>query len=163
MTTDPRHGRSLAWACAGVATLSTLAWVVGLDWLSAVLIGTALVLCLGLSRFREPASGRQCPLDDDEAADRGTRREVSQLSWTLHSFGVWVERSAVLRLQTVAATRLSRLGLDPATAVHAERIRALVGDSAYGVLAAGPEVRVAADNFSAAVASVERLDREPAS
>jgi hypothetical protein len=141
----------------GVIAGAGLAWVIGLEWLEAFLIASGLVVLVGLRRLPGITPGEDWPYRTDEPHDRGVRRDVTRLSWTLHGHESRVERASIRRLRAVAALRLARRELELGAPGDAAACRRVLGDRAYAVLTAGSGTYISLEDFTATVSAVEDL------
>lgn len=150
--------RDVGTAAIGLLTVSLLAFGIGLDWPEAVLIGLTAVALLGLRRLPSTNADEDWPMRPDAPDDRGVRREVTRLSWSLQGYEDRVERPSLRRLRAVAAPRLRARGLDLDRPEDAEACRALLGPEAYAVVTAGDRrIDVGFDAFRRALSVVEKL------
>lgn len=153
----PVRPRDVGTAAIGLLTVSLLAYGIGLDWPEALLIGLTAVALLGLRRLPSTNANEEWPTRPD-APDRGVRREVTRLSWSLQGYEDRVERPSLRRLRAVAAPRLRARGLDLDRPEDAEACRALLGPEAYAVVTAGDRrIDVGFDAFRRALSVVEKL------
>ncbi len=147
-------------AVIGLIAIAVLAWAVGLEWPEAILVALSAVAVLGLRRLPVTNADDGWPALPDDADDRGVRRDVTRLSWTLHGYEARVERPSVRRLRAVAARRLAARGLDLESPADAEACRTALGETAYAVVNADSRAQVDFDTFTEAVAAVEQLSPE---
>jgi hypothetical protein len=137
-----------------------LALVIGVDLPHCLLLALGAVALLEL---RKVSGTREDGWQDrdDERADAGARREVARLSWGLSGFESRVDRRTLAMLQTTAARRLLRHGVDLDDPSAADRARRLLGDDAYATLTSGPGSLPRFDSFTRAVTAVEQLTERP--
>ncbi|GAB3760880.1 hypothetical protein [Microlunatus parietis] len=136
------------------AILGGGAWLVGLDPLKCLLIAVAVALFGSFRLFTEFGDNAGWPEPNDRGRDRGARREVARLSWTLQGHASQVDARSGRRLRTLAAETLAEHGLDLTRDEDQERCRALLGDRAYRTLAAD---RPHYDEFVAVLNRLEQL------
>ena len=148
----------------GLVATTILGWAFGLDWALAVLVAAGLVSVFGLRRLPATATDDGWPPPPDAGTDRGVRREVSRLSWSLHGYESRVERPSLLRLRAVAERRLARRGLRLDDPADDAACRELLGPGPYRtVTAAAASARrseVTFDEFAATLHTLERLKEE---
>ncbi|MFC7622980.1 hypothetical protein [Microlunatus sp. GCM10028923] len=118
------------------AILGGGAWLVGLDPLKCLLIVIAVALFGSFRLFTEFGDNAGWPEPNDRGRDRGARREVARLSWTLQGHASQVDARSGRRLRTLAAETLAEHGLDLTRDEDQERCRALLGERAYRTLEA---------------------------
>lgn len=146
-----------ALAVVGLIAIAVLAWAVGLEWPQAILVSLGIVALLGLRRLPTTNADEGWPARQDDADDRGVRRDVTRLSWTMQGFQARVERPSLRRLRAVAVERLAVRGLDLEHPEDADACRSALGEVAYAVVNAEPRAQVDFDTFTDAVTAVERL------
>lgn len=159
-------GATRSWlpAAVGLGLMTIAGWAFGLDWALALLVAAGLVTVFGLRRLPTTATDDGWPPAPDAGTDRGVRREVSRLSWSLHGYESRVERPSLLRLRAVAERRLSRRGLSLDDPADDAACRTLLGPGPYRtVTAAAASARrseVTFDEFAATLDTLERLQEE---
>lgn len=160
MTDVPGSGSSIRTALfvgSALTGVTVIGWLIGLEPTPALLIALGVVAVLGLRRI--PTTNRQehWPPPPEASPDRGVRREVSRLSWSLHGYQSRVERPSLIRLRAVADRRLGRRGLHLDDPADADRCRAILGPLAYRMLTAGPRAHVTFDEFTGSLRALEKL------
>jgi hypothetical protein len=148
---------AIGWAVGSLLVASISAWAIGLEWPEALLIGLTAAALLGLRRLPSTNSDEEWPPRADNAGDRGVRRDVTRLSWTLQGYESRVERPSLRRLRAVAVRRLAAQGLDLEQPADAAACRAILGQQAYEVVTADGQTAVRFDTFTQAVTTVENL------
>lgn len=141
------------------AALATFGWAVGLTWANAVATAVALVTIYGLRRVPSVNVEEAWRRRSDEQTDRGARREVARLSWSLRGYEERVELGTVLRLRRVAAARLASRGLSLERPADADDCRRLLGPATFSLLTDLEARRPRFADFTAAVGTVERLEQ----
>lgn len=154
---EPRVPRRGTLISAGVTLLvcAAAAWAIGLEWPQAFLVGLSLVALFGFRRLPNTNPGEDWPVGAEEADDRGVRRDVTRLSWTLQGYEFRVEWPSIRRLRAVAVHRLARRGLDLDADVDA--CRDALGPTAYHVVTADARTHVRIEAFTEALTAVENL------
>ncbi|MBA8794732.1 hypothetical protein FHX74_002351 [Friedmanniella endophytica] len=134
------------------------AWLFGVALLQCVLVA-AIGVTIGLAiRFRPRGEESVwSPETVDLARDRGARRDVARLSWSVGDDQVG--RALRIRLYELAERRLATRGLDLDEPGDREAIETLLGRDAVRVLDAELGRAVPAHAFERAVAALERLDQ----
>ncbi len=156
MTSRPAPTARLLGATAAVLLLAGTGFVLGLSGPNAVAVGLAVVTGFGLRHLPDVDPAQGWP-EHISATDKGARREVSRLSWSLQGYESRVERGSVRRLQQIASARLAERGLQLAAPEDTAACRELLGDTALRVLRTQPGQRAYYDEFLAAVTAVEQL------
>jgi hypothetical protein len=136
--------------------LAAAGFVLGLSWWNSLALGLAAVAAYGLRRPPDVNTDEDWP-DRGERADKGARREVARLSWSLQGFESRVERASVRRLRRIATGRLAERGLTLTAPADAAACRQLLGDRSYALLSTDEGDRPFYDDFREAVGAVERL------
>lgn len=131
--------------------------VIGVDLVHCVVLASGALLLRELRRLPDVDEGSVWPHQPDRVDDRGVRREVARLSWSLPGFRSRVDRRLMERLGAIADGRLAAYQLDLRRSGDARRIRALLGDDAYATMTAGASSRPSFAQFEHAVSAVERL------
>ncbi|HLT60029.1 MAG TPA: hypothetical protein VK020_02500 [Microlunatus sp.] len=143
------------------AIVAGAAWLVGLDLLKCLLLAIAVALCGTFRLFTEYGDNAGWPEPEDRGRDRGARREVARLSWTLQGYASQVDARSARRLRTLAAAALAEHGADLDRPEDQDRCRRLLGDRAHRTLAAD---RPHYDDFVHVIDRLEHLlagtDRE---
>ena len=152
--------RTLLLIASGLGALTFVGWAFGLEWPSALLVALGLVAVLGLRRI--PATNHQedWPPPPEVGFDRGVRREVTRLSWSLHGYESRVERPSLIRLRAVADRRLGLRGLHLDDPADGARCQALLGPLAHRVVTAGPRAHVTFEQFAASLVALEDLGNQ---
>lgn len=117
------------------AVLAGAAWLVGLDPLKCLLVAIAVALCGAFRLYAEYGDNARWPEQTDRSRDRGARREVARLSWTLQGHASQVDARSARRLRGLAAATLAEHDADLDRPEHADRCRRLIGERAYRTLA----------------------------
>ncbi len=144
----------------GLLVCAAAGWAIGLEWPQAFLVGLSIVALFGFRRLPHTNPEEDWPVGEQESDDRGVRRDVTRLSWTLQGYESRVERPSIRRLRAVAAHRLAVRGLDLDADVDA--CRAILGTTAYQVVTADARTHVRIEAFTEALAAVGNLtEREP--
>ncbi|GAA2100235.1 hypothetical protein GCM10009841_14740 [Microlunatus panaciterrae] len=150
----------VVWVVVLSVLVPVAAFVVGVNWVQCLLLGTATATVGGLLALL-PA-GEDVPWEppDDQIAD-GARREVTRLSWTLGGHENRVGEAPLRRLRELAVTRLAARGVQVDDPAGRETAARLLGDQVWAVLTAetGPPPRF--DTFVRCVDALERLDTLP--
>lgn len=163
MTDVPGSGfstRTAVFVGSALVGVTVVGWLVGLEPTPALLIALGVVTVLGLRRL--PSTNRQerWPQSPEANPDRGVRREVTRLSWSLHGYESRVERPSLIRLRAVADRRLGRRGLHLDDPADGGRCRAILGPLAFRVLTAGPRAPVTFDEFADSLSALEKLTEQ---
>lgn len=148
---------TIVMAVVGLIAITALAWTIGLEWPEAIVVALSAVVLLGLRRLPVTSADDGWPARADDADDRGVRRDVTRLSWTLQGYEARVERPSLRRLRAVAVERLASSGLDLENASDAAACRSALGETAYAVVTADSRAVVDFDTFTEAVTAIERL------
>ena len=114
--------------------LAGVSWLIGLDPLKCLRVATAVALCGAFRLYADFGDNARWPEQADRSRDKGARREVARLSWTLQGYASLVDARSARRLHGLAAAALAEHGLDLDRPEDAERCRRLLGDQAFGVL-----------------------------
>lgn len=152
----PLRGRLVLAIVLGLAT-GAVAWYFGMDTTHAIALGlvvSAVVVCFAAVPEHQPAEWTP----GDPETPTGIRRDVIQLSWSLHSRSGAVAPSAHRRLRELATTVLARhdLGLDdPADAVA---IQAALGQSAWNAVRPGERALPSLAEVESTLDALSRLD-----
>ena len=155
----PSRGTLIS-AGTGLLVCAAAGWAIGLEWPQAVLVGLSAVALFGFRRLPNTNQEEDWPLRAEEADDRGVRRDVTRLSWTLQGYESRVEQPSIRRLRAVAAHRLAGRGLDLETDIDA--CRAALGPTAYQTVTADARTHVRIEAFTDALTAVENLtERKP--
>jgi hypothetical protein len=115
--------------------LGGAAWLVGLDPLKCLLVAIAVALCGAFRLYVDFGDNASWPEQADRSRDRGARREVARLSWTLQGYASQVDARSARRLHGLVAATMAEHGLDLTRPEDAERCRRLIGERAYRTLA----------------------------
>jgi hypothetical protein len=153
-----RRGR-LAWTVVLTILVAGLAWLVGVTWLKALLLATAVattgVVLIALRRLDDEA---ELPLVEGPSRNDGIRREVSRLSWALAGQDNLVGEMAFRRLRKLARDRLSQLGIDLDVAEGQRAAREALGSLGYDTLIAEVGRPPTQKIFQQCVGVLESLD-----
>ena len=136
------------------AILGGAAWLVGLDPLKCLLVAIAVALCGAFRLYSEYGDNARWPEQSDRSRDRGARREVARLSWTLQGYASQVDARSARRLRGLVAATMAELGADLERPEDVERCRRLIGERAYRTLA---EDRPHYDEFVHVLDRLEQL------
>ena len=117
------------------AILAGASWLVGLDPLKCLLVAIAVALCGAFRLYVDFGDNASWPEQADRSRDRGARREVARLSWTLQGYASQVDARSARRLHGLVAAVMAELGLDLDRSEDVERCRRLLGERAYRTLA----------------------------
>ena len=147
--------RQVAWLVLAPAVVGVSVWLVGADLWKSLLAAAATALLISLGGLTDATDDGHWPAEEETGRDRGVRRDVSRLSWSLVRQDGRVQWRPTLRLQTLAERRLLERGLDLVT--DADTCRRLLGPGAYAALTATANRPPRFADFVAAVAAVERL------
>ena len=131
--------------------------VLGVDLVHCVVLSTGALLLGELRRLPDVDGRSGWPEGPDGIDDRGVRREVVRLSWSLPGHRSRVDRRLVERLRAIADSRLAAYALALGRSADAEPIRALLGEDAHTTMTAGPSARPSFAQFERAVSAVESL------
>ncbi len=152
--------RGLLLSTVALGAVTALGWLFGLAWPLALLVALGLVAVLGLRRIPATNPQESWPPPPEAGSDRGVRREVTRLSWSLHGYESRVERPSLIRLRAAAERRLAQRGLRLGNPTDEAGCRALLGPLAHRVLSAGPRAHVTFDEFAASLTVLESLGEE---
>lgn len=155
-------GRRIAGCLFLGVLLGAALWLVGVD-VPFVAAAAAVPLLIGI--LLDTSSGDDGTLWDPAAptGSPGARKDLTRLSWALQSHrreGDAVSDAAVTRLRDLASVRLARRGLSLAEGADEERIRALLGDSAYAALTARSTLKPNRIHVDIALQALARLDEK---
>ena len=154
----PLAPRRLITAAILPAVVFGLLLVAGVDLVHCVVLASGVLLLLELRRLPDVDDGPSWPDRPGRIVDdRGVRREVAHLSWSLPGLHSRVDRRLVDRLRGIADGRLTAYGVDLRETADADRLQALLGDPAYRTLTIGLWSRPSFAEFEHAVSAVERL------
>lgn len=132
----PMRIRVIGFFATGVLVCA-VAWYIGLDLSHAVIAGLA-VLVVGVAVLSLPELDTTWWARSDAGADDGARNDVTRLSWSLRTRRWRVRPDAVRRVRTLAASRLSALGLDLDDPADQRRVEQRIGARAYRTLRPEP-------------------------
>lgn len=135
------------------AVVAGAGWLAGLDLLKSLLLAVAVALTGSFRLLSEYGDNLGWPQQSDRSRDKGARREVARLSWTLQGYASQVDARSARRLRTLATAALAEHNADLADPDQAERCRQLLGARAYQTLS---EDRPHYDDF---VHTIDRLER----
>lgn len=139
-----------------VAVVFGVTFVVGVDLTHCVLLALSSLVVVQLRRL-PPAEDEEWPQRPADPSDRGVRREVSRLSWSLHGYESRVDHRSLTRLRAIAARRLRTAGIDLDDPADADRARDLLGPGSYAAVTSDRATPPRYDLFARAVAAVEAL------
>ena len=150
---------AIGWLLLAAVAVPIVVWLGGLDPVQTLLLGALGAGAVALGRFRPAAVDVTWPPPAVLSPDKGTRREVSRLSWSVGRGGdSQVGAVSVRRLQELAGRRLARRGVQLHDPADADRATALLGAGPLLLLTAPRGMsRVSPAAFREAVTAVERL------
>ena len=131
--------------------------IVGVDLVHCVVLAIGALLLRELRRLPDVDHELPWPDPPERADDRGVRREVARLSWSLPGSQSRVDRRLMERLRAIADRRLATYELDLGRAADADAIRVLLGPDGYRTMTAGMLSRPSLAQFEHAVSAVEGL------
>lgn len=131
----PLRGRLILCVIVG-AGVGVIAWYFGMDVAHAVALGLVVAVVaavLGAVPEHRPADWAR----EREAVESGIRRDVTHLSWSLHSRSGAVAASAHRRVRDLARAVLARHELDLDDPTDAAMIERLLGSEAWETIRPG--------------------------
>jgi hypothetical protein len=158
----PFRGRLVVCTTIGAA-VGVIAWYFGMDVAHAVALGlvvAAVAAVLGAVPEHRPADW----VRDREPPESGIRRDVSHLSWSLHSRSGAIAISAHRRLRDLARSTLARHDLDLDDPADAPAIERALGTEAWDTVRPGERAlpRLAAvESTLDALADLDEKAHEP--
>ncbi|WP_426515190.1 hypothetical protein ACPPVQ_11275 [Diaminobutyricibacter sp. McL0618] len=156
----PLRGR-LALCVAMGAAVGVIAWYFGMDVAHAIALGlvvSVVAAVLGAVPEHRPADWAR----ERGPAETGIRRDVSHLSWSLHSRSGAVAASAHRRLRDLARTVLARHELDLDEASDAAASERLLGAAAWNTIRPGERALPHLAEVEATLDALQKLDLKPA-
>jgi hypothetical protein len=147
--------KSLVIVIGGAVFAGVVAWYFGLGIVPAVVV-VLVVGAIGgaLRRVGGTPADRNWPPPPPPKVD-GARREASELSWALRTRDELVDELIVLRVRSIAASRLAPRRLNLNNPVHRQRIELLIGQPAWEILSSAGTRRIP---ISAVLNVLEALD-----
>jgi hypothetical protein len=146
--------RQVAGGIGASVVIGSLAWLVGVTVMGAVLIG--LVVAALVPVFVNPIESTMVLPPLPPRLRHGARVEVSRLSWAMAGRRGRVDARVVRRLRTTAYRRLADLHLDPEHPEQAVAAERALGPWAYSVVV-GDRTELARGEVICLVESIERL------
>ncbi len=147
----------IIWTIVAALVLAGILWFLGLDLIWCLIILLVIIAiggCLEMPMDQLP--GWVPPTY--RSGDRGARREVNRLAWTMDSRDDRVSSRAVFRVRTLASVRLARLGIDLAAPDDQQAAEAALGRFAYHVLVTSAGRSPTFTAYLRCVDAVEKLD-----
>jgi hypothetical protein len=153
----PLRGRLIICVVLG-AGVGLVAWYFGMDVAHALALGLVVAVVaavLGAVPEHRPAdwAREHAPLES------GIRRDVTHLSWSLHSRSGAVAASAHRRVRDLARTVLARHDLDLDDPADAAAIEVAIGPAAWDAIRPGERALPHLAVVEAALEALRRLDR----
>ncbi|WP_345764695.1 hypothetical protein [Diaminobutyricibacter sp. McL0608] len=153
---SPLRGRLIICVTLG-AGVGLIAWYFGMDVAHAIALGlvvAAVAAVLGAVPDHRPADWTR----EREPAESGIRRDVSHLSWSLHSRSGVIAASAHRRLRDLARTTLARHDLDLDENADAAAIERALGPEAWEAVRPGERGLPRLTGVEATLDALARLD-----
>ena len=153
---SPLRGRLITCVLLG-AGVGLIAWYFGMDVAHAVALGlvvAAVAAVLGAVPEHRPADWPR----EREPAETGIRRDVSHLSWSLHSRTGAIAISAHRRLRDLARTVLARHDLDLDESADATTIESALGTEAWNTIRPGERALPRLAELETALDALQKLD-----
>ena len=154
----PLRGRLVLCVTLG-AGVAVIAWYFGMDLAHAIALGlvvAAVAVVLGSVPEHRPAEWAREP----GPAETGIRRDVSHLSWSLHSRSGVVAASAHRRLRDLARTALSRHDFELDEPADAAAIERLLGPEAWNTIRPGERALPRLAEVETTLDALQKLDRK---
>ncbi|MGI8457884.1 MAG: hypothetical protein ACR2LI_07210 [Propionibacteriaceae bacterium] len=151
--------RAIGWLVLAAVAVPTVVWAGGLAPVQTLLLAVLGSGVVAVARFRPSAVDVEWPAPAVLAPDKGARREIARLSWSVGRGGdSRVGSTSVRRLQELAARRLARRGLQLHDPADAAQVTELLGAGPLRLLTTPRGMsHVSPAAFREAVAAVERL------
>jgi hypothetical protein len=156
---SPRRRRLLSCALLGLV-VGLAAWFFGVDVAHALGLGAvtaALALCVALVGDQPRVDWEPAPVQPRD----GSRRDVVQLGWALHSRGGAVAPEAVRRLRSVTEQALDLHGLSLDDPAHRPEVERVLGPEVLRIIRRGSAERPRLTTYEAALRVLDRLADAP--
>ena len=154
----PTFGSSLGWTVFLAVVFGVGGYLIGLPGPLATLLAAAIGIAGAAIAIGGSVRDDRLP-DPQIDLRHGARREIKQLSWNIRGERHRLDEPAVRRLRGIATARLAAQGVDLDDPRHQAQAEALLGRSAYRVLAV-PSAQPASV-LMRCVAALDRLEARP--